>query len=186
MQDLSKGALQAGLAVEISRKLEGALESIGATGKGLHEKVTSVEKQLPEALVVKLRFIASVRNKVVHEAELLPELDIAALAEAGTQAMDALKSLNTERKPATRRSPAKAQKKSKRPAAPAPGICLAQPLEAMRLGGVLLLLGLALVVLLVLLGNDGVSLWIGAFAIFFTLGGYLQWRLRRAAAPTAR
>lgn len=56
------------LAVTKAKTLEALLEAIGATGKGLHEKVTSVQSRLPPPLVKKLRFIATVRNKIVHEA----------------------------------------------------------------------------------------------------------------------
>lgn len=38
----------------------------GAQGRGLHEKVTHVESALDPDLVAKIRFIASVRNDVVH------------------------------------------------------------------------------------------------------------------------
>jgi len=56
------------VAVKLSRTLESLLEQkYQATGKGLHEKVTSVEAQLPEALVKQLRYIATIRNSVVHE-----------------------------------------------------------------------------------------------------------------------
>ncbi len=57
------------LAVTRTKTLESLLEQgLGATGKGLHEKVSSVQERLPPALVKKLRFIATVRNKIVHEA----------------------------------------------------------------------------------------------------------------------
>ena len=51
------------------KKLERLLEEgLGADGRGLHEKVTSVQDRLPPALVKRLRFIATVRNKLVHES----------------------------------------------------------------------------------------------------------------------
>jgi hypothetical protein len=57
------------LAITRTKALETLLEgALGATGKGLHEKVTSVEDRLPPPLVKKLRFVATVRNKIVHEA----------------------------------------------------------------------------------------------------------------------
>ncbi|HEV3439353.1 MAG TPA: hypothetical protein VG122_18450 [Gemmata sp.] len=57
------------LAVTKSKALESLLEqALGATGKGLHEKVSSVQDKLPQPLVKKLRFIATVRNKIVHES----------------------------------------------------------------------------------------------------------------------
>ena len=57
------------LAVTRSRKLEQMLErGLGASGRGLHEKTTSVEREIPADLVRKLRLVATVRNKIVHEA----------------------------------------------------------------------------------------------------------------------
>lgn len=57
------------LAVTRTKALEALLEQgLGATGKGLHEKVSSVEARLPQPLVRKLRFVATVRNKIVHES----------------------------------------------------------------------------------------------------------------------
>ncbi len=58
------------LAVRASKQLEGILESeLGATGKGLHEKVTSVERHLPDSLIRKLRRIATIRNNAVHNPD---------------------------------------------------------------------------------------------------------------------
>lgn len=38
-----------------------------AEGKGLHQLITSCEERLPHDVIRKLRFIATIRNKVVHE-----------------------------------------------------------------------------------------------------------------------
>jgi hypothetical protein len=58
------------LAITRVKALESLLEqALGATGKGLHEKVTSVQDKLPQPLVKKLRFVATVRNKIVHESD---------------------------------------------------------------------------------------------------------------------
>ncbi|HET6247040.1 MAG TPA: hypothetical protein VFE47_05015 [Tepidisphaeraceae bacterium] len=58
------------LAISHSKALEGLLEQkLGATGKGLHEKVSSVETRLPRELVRKIRLVATVRNKIVHESD---------------------------------------------------------------------------------------------------------------------
>ena len=57
------------LAVSRTKTLEALLEQLGATGKGLHEKVSSVQQKLAPALVKKLRFVATVRNKIVHESD---------------------------------------------------------------------------------------------------------------------
>jgi hypothetical protein len=57
------------IAVTNSKQLEHLLESRhGATGKGLHQKVTSIESRLPAPLVGQLRAVATLRNKVVHES----------------------------------------------------------------------------------------------------------------------
>lgn len=57
------------LVINRTKALEAILErGLGATGKGLHEKVSSVEAKLPDALVRKLRFVATLRNKLVHDA----------------------------------------------------------------------------------------------------------------------
>jgi hypothetical protein len=57
------------LAITRTKALESLLEqALGAVGKGLHEKVTSVQDRLSPALVKKLRFVATVRNKIVHES----------------------------------------------------------------------------------------------------------------------
>jgi len=57
------------LAITRSKQLESLLETgFGASGRGLHEKVTSVADKLPEPLQKKLRFIATVRNKLMHDA----------------------------------------------------------------------------------------------------------------------
>jgi hypothetical protein len=58
------------LAITRVKALESLLEqALGATGKGLHEKVTSVQDKLSQPLVRKLRFAATVRNKIVHESD---------------------------------------------------------------------------------------------------------------------
>ncbi len=56
------------LVVSRSRRLEALLRSqFHAEGKGLHQLVSSVEERLPHDVIKKLRFIATMRNKVVHE-----------------------------------------------------------------------------------------------------------------------
>lgn len=62
------------LAVTRSQRLERHLErDFGATGKGLHQKVSSVEAALPADLVRKIRLVATVRNKVVHESAVMED-----------------------------------------------------------------------------------------------------------------
>lgn len=61
------------LALRCSKQIESLLvQKFGAVGKGLHEKITHVVAKLPpgymsEDCVKKIRFIATIRNKVVHE-----------------------------------------------------------------------------------------------------------------------
>ena len=57
------------LVIVSSKQLESLLEQdFGATGKGLHEKISSVE-EIPLDLQRKLRKIATIRNRLVHEGE---------------------------------------------------------------------------------------------------------------------
>ncbi|PMH45440.1 DUF4145 domain-containing protein [Vibrio sp. 10N.286.49.B3] len=51
-----------------TRRLEALLKNqYHAEGKGLHQLITSCEGRLPHDVVGKLRFIATVRNKLLHE-----------------------------------------------------------------------------------------------------------------------
>jgi hypothetical protein len=40
-----------------------------AEGKGLHQLITSCEERLPHDVIGKLRYIATIRNKIVHEED---------------------------------------------------------------------------------------------------------------------
>ena len=54
--------------IKATRALEHLLVSnYGARGRGLHALVSSVEGQLPAKTVRKLRWVATLRNKVIHE-----------------------------------------------------------------------------------------------------------------------
>ncbi len=54
--------------IEYNKKIEKLLTSrYQAQGKVLHGKVSSVESKLAPDLVKKIRFIATVRNKLVHD-----------------------------------------------------------------------------------------------------------------------
>ena len=56
------------IAVRWSKRFESQLEQrFGARGRGLHEKIESVEHDLESETVRALRLIATVRNKIVHE-----------------------------------------------------------------------------------------------------------------------
>jgi hypothetical protein len=65
------------IAVTTARRIETLLvEKFHATGKGLHGKLSSVETTLPDALTKQLRYIATMRNSVVHEDGFsIPDLD---------------------------------------------------------------------------------------------------------------
>jgi len=55
-------------AINQTKKIESLLENkFSAQGRGLHEKLSSVEYNLPQSLVSRSRRIASIRNKIVHE-----------------------------------------------------------------------------------------------------------------------
>jgi hypothetical protein len=81
------------LAISRVKALESLLEQLGATGKGLHEKVTSVEGKLPPALVKKLRFVATIRNKIVHESQYQQIDDRAGFLRACDEAAAELRAL---------------------------------------------------------------------------------------------
>lgn len=56
------------LAVRASRAIETHLtRRLGAEGKGLHEKLSSVAGRVGEQDAKDIRFVATIRNKVVHE-----------------------------------------------------------------------------------------------------------------------
>ena len=55
------------LVIRCSKELEHILEKhFQATGKGLHEKITSASG-LPAELIRDMRYLATLRNKLVHE-----------------------------------------------------------------------------------------------------------------------
>jgi len=58
------------IVVHFSQKFEGLLvDNYEAKGKGLHGQISSIEAQLSTELVRKLRKVATIRNKVVHEKD---------------------------------------------------------------------------------------------------------------------
>ena len=62
-------------AVLASKKIEAILrDGFGAQGRGLHEYLASVEQRIPAAIVKKARYIASVRNQVVHNDGVIADL----------------------------------------------------------------------------------------------------------------
>jgi hypothetical protein len=82
------------LAVTRAKGLEALLEqALGATGKGLHEKISSVQDRLPPPLVKQLRFIATIRNKIVHEVSYQQVDDRAGFLRACDEAEATLRAL---------------------------------------------------------------------------------------------
>ncbi len=54
--------------VQRTRRIEKLLRiHYHADGKGLHQLITSCEERLPHDVIDKLRYVATIRNKVVHE-----------------------------------------------------------------------------------------------------------------------
>ena len=53
--------------VSLTREIESLLDQLGANGRGLHEKTSSIEHKLDKDMVKKLRWIATLRNKTMHE-----------------------------------------------------------------------------------------------------------------------
>lgn len=61
---------QIDVAVKYAKKIETILENkYNAEGKGLHEKLDGLNGILDENIIKKARYIATIRNKVVHEDE---------------------------------------------------------------------------------------------------------------------
>ncbi|EEY69923.1 uncharacterized protein PITG_06453 [Phytophthora infestans T30-4] len=59
------------LAIEASKELEYLLEKeFNAHGQGLHEKVSSVESAIPIPTVRSIRFVATLRNRLIHDREM--------------------------------------------------------------------------------------------------------------------
>lgn len=54
--------------VKESKRLERILrEHYHGSGRGLHELISSCQERLPSDVVKRLRYVATIRNKVVHE-----------------------------------------------------------------------------------------------------------------------
>jgi hypothetical protein len=68
-----------GVVVTATKHLEAQLQrGFGAVGSGLNEKVTSVKAQLPRPVERKMRRLATLRNKVVHQRDFFQCLNIPA------------------------------------------------------------------------------------------------------------
>ncbi len=56
--------------VKRTRRIEKLLRvQYHADGKGLHQLITSCEDRLPHDVISKLRYVATIRNKIVHEED---------------------------------------------------------------------------------------------------------------------
>ena len=54
--------------ITIAQNMETVLEEdYGAEGKGLHEKASSVERKISPEAMRKIRYIATIRNKAIHD-----------------------------------------------------------------------------------------------------------------------
>ena len=54
--------------LDSTKKIEALIEQrLGGSGRGLHEKLSNAKVRIPEPLTKKIRYIASIRNKTVHE-----------------------------------------------------------------------------------------------------------------------
>ncbi|EGZ09831.1 hypothetical protein PHYSODRAFT_522589 [Phytophthora sojae] len=59
------------LAIEASKELEYLLEKeFGAFGQGLHERVSSVESAIPAPTVRSIRYVATLRNRLIHDRDV--------------------------------------------------------------------------------------------------------------------
>lgn len=58
---------QIGVTISYTKKIETILEKQGAHGAGLHKKLDSVESLFDVNLIKEIRFIATMRNKLMHE-----------------------------------------------------------------------------------------------------------------------
>ncbi|MCW8692330.1 hypothetical protein OQH45_15600 [Acinetobacter baumannii] len=56
-----------GKILDYTTQIESLLTKLGATGRGMHEKLDSIESNIEAPMVKKIRWIATLRNKAVHE-----------------------------------------------------------------------------------------------------------------------
>jgi len=68
--DIPHSASHIEIAIQASRAIEEALEKkLGAYGKGLHSKLSSVEEKISSSMVKQIRWIATIRNNTVHTTQ---------------------------------------------------------------------------------------------------------------------
>jgi hypothetical protein len=78
------------LIVNAAKRLEVILEQrYGASGQGLHEKLTSVALVIPEDLQGKIHYVATVRNRSIYETGYRPE-DVATVLKMAQEAFERL------------------------------------------------------------------------------------------------
>ncbi|HOO32763.1 MAG TPA: hypothetical protein PK466_10005 [Thermotogota bacterium] len=53
--------------VRLTREIESLLDQLGASGRGMHEKISSVENKFDKETIKKMRWVATLRNKTMHE-----------------------------------------------------------------------------------------------------------------------
>ena len=53
--------------IKKAKKIESILSDMGAEGKGLNEKLDSIKHRFDEKIIKAIRFIATIRNKLLHE-----------------------------------------------------------------------------------------------------------------------
>ena len=77
--------------VQISQQLEQLLEKrFCASGRGLHEKLTSVQDRFPSHVCSRIRRIATLRNQAVHENTDLAKEKLKEVKEAYNYVMPSL------------------------------------------------------------------------------------------------
>lgn len=157
------------IAVNGAKKIESFLvQSFGATGRGLHEKLTSVEKKIPHALQKQIRYVASVRNSIVHETHTHSMQNPAAFEATVAQILSQLKqqSESRDQKPST----AAAAPTSKAPSSGG----IVSSLTENKAAPLFFLLGGAIGSYIGIINQIGViftimlGLWIGAIAAMFS------------------
>ena len=88
------------LAITRCKELEKLLEDgFGAEGRGLHEKTSSVNSELPDPLIKKLRYIATLRNQLIHESGVAELDDQAGYIQSCDEAKRALVKLSPSPSP---------------------------------------------------------------------------------------
>ncbi len=55
------------IVIKNSKIIEKKLIQLGGLGNGLHDDATSLEGKLDEQIIKKIRYVATVRNKLIHE-----------------------------------------------------------------------------------------------------------------------